>query len=157
MDRSCRYRGLNLLSFCILFFALAHKVIDWLPPAAGAYLMLVLWYVTRFFEDGRIGFPGEWEGHLPASWTSHFWTFPLGLHDQTFWSADYFPIIPWLFLFLAGVYFGIYIQNGHVPNFAYKARLGPINWLGRHALLIYIVHVPAWWVVLELLHLIHLI
>lgn len=119
--------------------------------------MLVLWYVTRFFEDGRIGFPGEWEGHLPASWTSHFWTFPLGLHDQTFWSADYFPIIPWLFLFLAGVYFGIYIQNGHVPNFAYKARLGPINWLGRHALLIYIVHVPAWWVVLELLHLIHLI
>ncbi len=148
---------LNLLSVSILFFALAHKVLDWLPPAAGAYLMLVFWYVTRFFEDGRIGFPGEWEGRLPAAWTSHFWTFPLGIHDQAFWSADYFPLIPWLFLFLAGAYFGIYIQNGHVPNFAYKARLGPINWLGRHALLVYIVHVPAWWLVLELLHLIHLI
>ncbi len=97
---------LNLLSVSILFFALAHKVLDWLPPAAGAYLMLVFWYVTRFFEDGRIGFPGEWEGRLPAAWTSHFWTFPLGIHDQAFWSADYFPLIPWLFLFLAGAYFG---------------------------------------------------
>ena len=148
---------LNLLSVSILFFALAHKVLDWLPPAAGAYLMLVFWYVTRFFEDGRIGFPGEWEGSLPASWMSHFWTFPLGIHNEAFWSADYFPLIPWLFLFLAGAYFGIYVQDGHVPNFAYKARLGPVNWLGRHALLIYIVHVPAWWLVLELLHLIHII
>ena len=148
---------LDLLAVCILFFALAHKVIDWLPPAAGMYLMLVLWYVTRFVEEGRIGFPGEWEGTLPASWYTHFWTFPLGFHNARFWSADYFPILPWIFLFLAGAYFGIYIQNGHVPEFAYKARLGPINWLGRHALLIYIIHVPAWWLLLELVHLTGLI
>ncbi len=148
---------LNLLSVCILFFALAHKVVDWLPPAAGMYLMLVLWYVTRFVEDGRIGFPGEWEGTLPASWYTHFWTFPLGIHNAQFWSADYFPLLPWLFLFLAGVYFGIYIQNGHVPQFAYKARLGPVNWLGRHALLIYVLHIPCIWVVLELLNLIGII
>lgn len=148
---------LNLLSFSILFFALAHKVIDWLPPAAGAYLMLVFWYVTRFLEEGRIGFPGQWEVELPAAWMSHFWTFPLGFHNNSFFSADYFPIIPWLFWFLAGAYFGIYIQDGHVPHFAYKARLGPINWMGRHALLLYIVHLPAWWILLELLHLVHVI
>ena len=149
---------LDLLAVCILFFALTHRVLDWLPPAAGAYLMLVLWYVTRFVEAGQIGFPGELVKTLPAEWSTHFWTFPLGIHTATFWSADYFPLLPWMFLFLAGCYFGIYIREGHVPDFARKSRLGrPINWLGRHALLVYIVHVPAWFVVLELAHLIHLI
>lgn len=147
---------LNLLSVSILFFALAHKVLDWLPPAAGAYLMLLLWYMTRFFESGRISF-GSWSVNVPADWQNHAWTFPFGLHDSTFFSADYFPLIPWMFLFLAGAYFGIYIAEGHVPQFAYKARLGPINWLGRHALLVYVVHVPAWFLLLELVHLTGLI
>lgn len=148
---------LDFLSIAILFFALAHKVIDWLPPAAGTYLCLVLFYVTRRLQQGRIGFPGEWETTLPAGWMDHFWTFPLGFHNDAFWSADYFPLFPWLFLFLAGCYLGIYVQNGHVPGFAYKSRLPGINWLGQHALLIYIIHVPAWWVVLELVHLTGLI
>lgn len=147
---------LDLLSVCILFFALAHRVLDWLPPAAGAYLCLVLWYMTRAFEEGRIGL-GSWNVTVPASWRSHFWTFPLGVHNGAFWSADYFPLIPWGFLFLAGAYFGIYLIENKVPAFAMKARLGPVNWLGRHALIVYIAHVPAWWVVLELVHLTGLI
>ena len=148
---------LNLLSVCILLFALTQKVVDWLPPAAGAFLMCVLYYVTRFFEEGLVGFPGELETTVPASWMSHFWTFPLGLHDGTFWSADYFPLIPWAFLFFAGAYLGIYVKENTLPEFVYPARVRPLTWLGQHALLVYVLHVPAWWVVLEILDVIGII
>ena len=58
---------LNLLSVSILFFALAHKVLDWLPPAAGAYLMLVFWYVTRFFHRVPRRMGGPPPGRLDVS------------------------------------------------------------------------------------------
>lgn len=145
---------LNLLSVSILLFAAGHKVFDWLPPAAGAYLFAVLYYVFRQFEFGKVGFPGQLEWNAPSSWFQQAWSFPFGIHTPTFYSADYFPLLPWFCLFMAGAYLGMYVVEGYVPNFAYKSRVRPFNWLGRHALLIYVVHVPAVWVVLELLSLV---
>ena len=148
---------LDLLAVSILLFAAGHKVLDILPPAAGAYLMALFYYLTRNFEHGKVGFPGELEATVPASWMEQAWTFPFGLHNTQFFSADYFPLVPWLFLFLAGAYLGIYVKEGNVPKFAYKSLVKPLNWLGRHALLVYVVHVPVIWVLLELVHLTGLI
>lgn len=148
---------LDLLAVCILLFAATHKVIDLLPPAAGAFLMAVFYYITRGIQNFKIGFPGELEATLPVSWQGHFWTFPLGFHGPQFWSADYFPLLPWMFLFFAGAYLGIYIQEGDLPAFTYRSLFRPVNWLGRHALLVYVIHVPCWWIVFELVHLTGLI
>lgn len=71
------------------------------------------------------------------------WLLPFGIHSQTFASFDYFPLLPWFGIFLAGAVMGksIYApKRSLIPK-----RLPPtfINAAGRHSLLIYIVHQPV--------------
>jgi uncharacterized membrane protein len=76
--------------------------------------------------------------------TVHFdWLLPFGIHSQTYASFDYFPLLPWFGIFLAGAVMGksIYApKRSLIPK-----RLPPtlINVAGRHSLLIYIVHQPV--------------
>ena len=71
------------------------------------------------------------------------WLYPLGLTYPDFSSADYFPLIPWLFLFLMGTTFGGWCLN-HRENKVLTAPLpAPLTFLGRHSLLIYVLHQPV--------------
>ena len=71
------------------------------------------------------------------------WLYPLGFTYPGFSSADYFPLIPWLFLFLVGTAFGGWCLN-HRENKVLTAPLpAPLTFLGRHSLLIYVLHQPV--------------
>ncbi len=79
------------------------------------------------------------------------WLLPVGVTSPAFASLDFYPLIPWYGLFLLGSLLG---------RLAYpqKATLLPAvkccSWLivlGRHSLLIYLVHQPLLLVVLLLL------
>jgi len=70
------------------------------------------------------------------------WLLPLGIHSQAFASFDYFPLLPWLGIFLAGAVMG---KSIYAPKRSFiPKRLPPtfFNFAGRHSLLIYIVHQP---------------
>ena len=69
--------------------------------------------------------------------------FVLGFPSFTLRSADYFPLFPWLFLFLAGTAAGIYGKQGRFPGWFAKSRVPALAWLGRHSLLIYLAHQPV--------------
>ena len=69
--------------------------------------------------------------------------FPLGVITPGFYSADYFPIFPWMFVFFAGASIGLWAVRGKFPAFMAKSRLRPLAFVGRHALLIYILHQPV--------------
>ena len=68
---------------------------------------------------------------------------PLGLPGAGFSSADYFPLIPWCFVFAAGTVVGRLARDGKFPAWTYPSRVPFFSFLGRHALLIYIVHQPV--------------
>lgn len=58
-------------------------------------------------------------------------------------SSDYFPLMPWLFLFWAGLFAGRAVHG--TPLAAACARVPrcrAAEWLARHALVIYVVHQP---------------
>lgn len=68
--------------------------------------------------------------------------YPLGLKYDGFYSADYYPLFPWLLLFLAGGYIGR-LAAEHGNGRASGARLPRALTLpGRHSLLIYLAHQP---------------
>lgn len=69
--------------------------------------------------------------------------FPLGLHPLIFASADYYPLLPWIFLFLAGYWLGVAFLQRRAPEFCYREHLSALGWIGRHALIIYLVHQPV--------------
>lgn len=73
-----------------------------------------------------------------------FLLFVIGIYDPAMGihSADYFPLIPWFFLFLAGTTLGEALKNGRAPDFFYRPHLPLFARIGKHSLLIYLVHQP---------------
>lgn len=64
--------------------------------------------------------------------------FPIGFPSFDFYSNDYFPLIPWLFAFLAGLSLGKYLHKKNFFNFDVKENF--LAKIGRHSMLIYITH-----------------
>jgi len=127
IDQVIFFGVLHFLAAAILLFCLLRKLLDKIPPwaqlIAFAALFFVAWFVTLPFTDNLalhiLGFP------------SFRWV-----------SADYFPLMPWLFLFLAGTAIGVWGRQGRFPLWFDKPRCAPLRWVGRHAIWIYLAHQP---------------
>lgn len=149
VDTEIYFGILNFLSICILLFALLEKPIEKIPTPVGALLCLLLLWLFRDWESGVISLWGDLSVSLPSSVFEQKWLFPFGIQYPGFFSADYFPLLPYGFVFFWGAFMGAYVREGKVPNFAYKRRVPFLDWLGTHALLVYIVHLPIVFVLLE--------
>ena len=126
--------------------------------AAGLCVSMVAFIVTRNVNDGSLGFENWNLVKLPAALyqmgeAGNF----LGFAEPGFYSADYFSLIPWFFLFLAG-YFGYYLalEKGTLEKAAAFKPLpkmfGWIDVMGKHSLIIYMLHQPVIYGVLRILH-----
>lgn len=78
------------------------------------------------------------------------WLMPLGLASPSFSSFDYFPLIPWLGIFLIGAALGKSAYASKRSLLPWRLPTTFVNAAGRHSLLIYLVHQP---VILGLLYL----
>jgi uncharacterized membrane protein len=76
---------------------------------------------------------------------------PFGIHSPSFSSFDYFPLIPWLGVFLAGAALGKSVYASRRSLIPRRLPETFVNAAGRHSLLIYIVHQPIIMGVLYLL------
>jgi uncharacterized membrane protein len=85
-------------------------------------------------------------GFFFATRTGPIWLLPLGLHPATFWSVDYEPIFPWFGVVLIGMGLGEYLYPGGKRSFTLpqipEIVVRPLAFLGRHSLIIYLVHQP---------------
>lgn len=77
----------------------------------------------------------------------------LGFTESSFYSTDYFSLLPWLFLYLTGYFlYRILQQKGMLEKLAeQKSWGGFFNWVGKHSLIIYMLHQPVVYGVLLLL------
>ncbi len=80
----------------------------------------------------------------------------LGLKPEHFYTFDYFPLIPWLGIFLFGVALGNLLYTGgartfEMPDASRNIFISKITFLGRHSLLIYFAHQPVLVLILTVL------
>lgn len=71
-----------------------------------------------------------------------FFLYPIGITSSSFYSSDYFPLIPYGFIFLAGTALSDIFKNGELPRIFYSAKLPIINFCGRYSLWLYAIHQP---------------
>lgn len=70
------------------------------------------------------------------------WLYPIGITSSDFHSADYFPLAPYGFIFLAGTALSGLVKSGGLPKFCYRAKLPVVNFCGKYSLWFYIIHQP---------------
>ncbi len=100
------------------------------PVACAAWGTLVLG-LTAFLPTLR---------KIPALRTD--WLLPFGLSSPSFSSFDYFPLLPWLGIFLIGVSLGKSVYASKRSLLPWRLPPTFVNWAGRHSLIIYIAHQP---------------
>ena len=134
---------LHFMGFAILLYVPLRRPLDHIPKLAAGILWGALFAFTFFLPDyGFLGLPGPLAIHLPASFFSHIWLAPLGLPSPDFVSGDYFPLVPWFFLFLLGTVIGVPIREHKLPERFYTARVPFFAFAGRHTLFLYLIHQP---------------
>ena len=75
------------------------------------------------------------------------WLLWLGLVPARFYSIDYFPLLPWFGVVLIGIFLGNslypqYMRNFSLHDLSTSSFIQFLCFLGRHSLLIYLVHQP---------------
>ena len=93
---------LHFLSAAMIFYGLTNKYLRLIPSVLGIILNILLFILTYNITSHTIGLPYLFSFTLPDSLYSTEYLFMLGFPNSKFYSSDYFPILQWLFLFIAG-------------------------------------------------------
>ena len=141
---------LHLIGAAILITALLRRVLEKLPALPGAVCSFVLFFLLRGVPRGIIGV-GEFSAALPLWLYQSPVLFPLGFPGPGFYSADYFPIVSWLFLFWTGMFLWRFLRPYAEERLRGKVICRPLEALGRHSLIVYLLHQPALMAVVFLL------
>ena len=166
---------LHFMGFSILLYALLQKPLNKIKPQFAFPVYLLLFIITYSMPYSyEIGIPGLFGLRLPLSVataseglvnglqslfhiTLPAWIapvvglYPFGLPDVSFASADYFTLIPWFFLFLAGTVVGKPVRDHKLPDWFYTIRVPFFAAAGRNTLLIYVIHQPVIYLLLTLI------
>ena len=139
IDMPILFGVLHLLGFSMLFYGLTRKFWDAIPRTLAPALYIAL-IVASVFAVSRISLESNA-------------LFFLGWNAPDFVSYDYFPLLPWLFVFLLGTCAGFYVRERKLPERFYTFSVPVFPKVGRKSLLIYIVHQPVLYAIFKLISL----
>jgi len=130
---------LHCLGVCILIYGLTLQRSGPLMCAAAAAIVLGLSAaVSLILNSVSVRFD---------------WLLPFGITSSMYSSYDYFPLLPWLGIFLAGAVLGKTVYASKQSLIPKRLSESFVNAAGRHSLFIYIIHQP---ILLGLLYLLGL-
>lgn len=96
---------LHMLSLSILIYHVLRKPLEKISVPLGFCIFVLLFLLTYHVYYGYLGW-GSLRLNLPPEWFANNYFFAFGMVNDAFYSADYFPLLPWSFLFLAGAFLG---------------------------------------------------
>lgn len=137
------YGVLNLLGLSALLLIPLDKVFRKIPAWAGLVGALLLFALTKNVARGSLGFEGLVLCQLPRWLYATDLLAVVGFPSPSFWSTDYFPLLPWFFLFCAGYFLWSLLDKSPRAKELLRPGLRPLSFLGRHSLVIYLIHQPA--------------
>ncbi|HHV99910.1 MAG TPA: DUF1624 domain-containing protein [Clostridiaceae bacterium] len=123
---------LHFLGVCILLYPLFSKI--------NAYLLIVIGLCVIALNSWLSGIKVDFD-----------YLFPFGIISDNFISSDYYPLIPWISVFLFGIAIGKIFYSKKQSLFKFELRENIISRVGRRTLLIYIIHQPVIMAVLSLI------
>lgn len=127
-----RFGILSFLGAASILGAITYPYLKRIPAFCGILVCAALFAFTRIVPNRE----------LPELFYKTHWLYWLGLPHETFYSTDYFPLLPWIFLFFIGIFLGESFQKKGVFSWMERWKPGVLAFLGRHSLCIYLLHQP---------------
>lgn len=135
---------LNLIGASALLMIPLKKYFEKIPAAAGFLTMFLLFGFTYGINDRHLGFLGLELVELPWDLYQNLFTTFLGFPELSFYSSDYFSLLPWAFLYFAGYFFYRMWREEKIPGAnCLNKKIPVLTWLGQHSLIIYMLHQPV--------------
>ncbi len=134
---------LTLIGSCMLLLIPMEKLLLKLRAEIGLAGSFLLFLLFRNVNTGYLGFENWNMLKLPDGFYENLFTTYLGFPQKGFFSADYFSLLPWFFLFLTGFYLYQLVQKNHMMEKLFSWRVPGFDVIGRHSLLIYLLHQPV--------------
>lgn len=142
---------LTLLGSCMLLMIPLEKVLRKIPAVVGLVSAVLLFAMTRGVNEGYLGMKSLFHLRLPENlYKGGMMGTYLGFTEMDFFSTDYFSLLPWLFLFVAG-YFGYGVATAKKwleTEWLRRVHCPALAFIGRHSLPIYLFHQPILYVLL---------
>ncbi len=136
---------LTFIGSAMLFTAFAEPIIKKIPPLCGITVNFIIFILCRTIPKYRYIGIGKFIIYKiqPELYKNYFTTF-FGFMFKGFYSADYFPFLPWIFLFLTGYFlYRLLDKKGIIKKWKKSPpRKELFSLCGRYSLWIYMAHQP---------------
>ncbi len=134
---------LNFMGCAILLLLPLEKLLKKIPAACGMAVCFLLFLLCKQIQYGQIGFCGFVQIQVPDLLYGIKILTPLGFPYAGFYSSDYFPLLPWICLYLCGFYFHqVFMEHAAWQKCA-RRRLPCLSVLGSKTIWIYLFHQPC--------------
>lgn len=119
------------------------KLLKDVHAPSAMVISLLLFLLFKNVSQGNLGFEGLELLELPDFLYRNAATAYLGFPPGGFVSGDYYPLIPWFFLYLSGYFFWRCFGGKPQVQKVLSFKVPVLAFLGRHSLLIYLIHQPV--------------
>jgi len=134
MEMPIYFGILHLLGFLMIFYGVTRKFWDNIPRKIVPFIYIALTVVSAL---ARVYLSPSSDNPIISDLLS-----VLGWYQPGFVNFDKQVILPWIFVFLFGTWAGEYIREGRFPVRFYEMKVPFFPAVGRHALLVYVLHQP---------------
>lgn len=141
-DQAVWFGILNFIGCAILLMFPLEKLSSKLPAGISLAICFLLFLLFRQVDQGYIGISGLFRLPLHRAMYSLRLLAPLGFPDPGFRSSDYFPILPWMFLYLCGFQLNrLFMRQGPWQKLG-RVKLPGLRYLGTKSIWVYMLHQP---------------
>lgn len=134
---------LTLIGSCMLLLAPMRGVLDRIPSVIGLFTGFFLFALFKGVNGGRLGFFDVGIISLPRWLYADLFTAFMGFPAADFYSTDYFSLLPWFFLYLTGYFLCRFLSRKGKLRLPAQGPLPLFAFMGRHSLVIYLLHQPV--------------
>lgn len=133
---------ITFLGTAMLLMIPLDKVLRKCEPMIGFLISFLMFFIMRNVNEGELGFEGMVLMELPESWYHGWLANYIGFTENSFFSTDYFSVLPWMFLFMAGYFLHGVFRKRQWFNVLEKGKNTILGTLGKNSLWIYMLHQP---------------
>lgn len=142
---------LNCIGCAVLLMIALEPALKRIPAVVGMLVSFALFVVFKNVQLGYLEWPGGFRLDLPDWLYDCYVLTPFGFPFPGFRSSDYFPILPWLFLYICGYFLNRIVMALRPLQSVARHGVAPLSAVGRYSIWIYLVHQPVCMLICTLL------